>query len=65
MVSPQLLKKVEKLEAFAQMALDEATAIRKELQGGACNSSRKGKTKDAVHKVLANRRKHVNIKKQS
>jgi len=63
MTNPQILKKVQKLEAFAQMALEEATAIRKELEGGTSNSPARDNKKAAIHKVLANRNKFLNLKK--
>lgn len=59
MSNPQILKKVEKLEAFAQAALNEATAIRKELEGGASSSPKRGKAKDAAMAVLKNRRSKI------
>lgn len=61
MTAPQILKKVEKLEAFAQMALNEATAIRKELEGSGvpASSARKGKAKKAALAVVSNRRKKI------
>ncbi len=55
-----ILKKLENLEAYAQLILETATAVRKELQGGSCNSPQKGKNKAAISTVLANRRKHIN-----
>ena len=60
-MSAHILKKVEKLEAFAQAALNEATAIRKELEGSGvpAGSARKGKAKKAAMSVLQNRRSKI------
>lgn len=60
-MSAQILKKVEKMEAFAQAALNEATAIRKELEddGASTGSARKGKAKSAALAVLKNRRSKI------
>ena len=63
MNTPQILRKVEKLEAFAQAALDEASAVRLMLlEGGASSSPQKGKdkkAKDAAMAVLKNRRSKI------
>ncbi|WP_300434040.1 hypothetical protein [Christiangramia sp.] len=61
MNKPVLLKRVKRLEATGKLFLEEATAIRKELEGGASSSPEKGLNKaDAAAKVLANRRKAIN-----
>lgn len=61
----KILKRIEKIEAFAQAALDEATALRSELEGsGVPNSSspQRGKNKKAALAVLKNRRSKINSK---
>lgn len=56
-----IIKRLKAIEATAQMLLDEATAIRKELEGGASSSPEKGKRKaKAVATVLAKRRSQLN-----
>lgn len=59
MSSQQILNRIKKLEAFAQLALEEATAIRKELGGGTSSSPAKGKAQAAAHYCLMNRRKKL------
>ncbi|HET8885589.1 MAG TPA: hypothetical protein VFM70_04460 [Salinimicrobium sp.] len=57
-----ILNKVERLEAFARAALDEATAIRKELGGGTSSSPKRGmreKEKAAALNVVKNRKKLI------
>lgn len=60
MSAATVLKRVEKLEAFAQLALEEATAIRKELESGISSSPARGKNKTAAYTVLNNRRRKLN-----
>lgn len=58
----KILKRIEKIEAFAQAALDEATALRIGLTGsGVPNVSppQRGKEKKAALAVLKNRRKNI------
>ncbi|MDT0647469.1 hypothetical protein RM545_12275 [Zunongwangia sp. F260] len=65
MSDQELIKQLEKLEAFAQATIDTATAVRKGLEerGGDLSPTRKGKAKDAAMAVLKNRRVHINSKK--
>lgn len=55
-----LLNRVKALEASARLQLENATAIREELEGRSSGSpSRGNKAQDAAAKVLANRRKQI------
>ena len=55
-----MLNRVKKLEATANLLLESATAIRKELEGGASSSPEKGnKAADVKARVLAKRRKNI------
>lgn len=55
-----LLNRVKKLEATGRLFLEEATAIRKELERGGSSSPEKGnKTADVKARVLAKRRKNI------
>lgn len=58
----KILKKLEKIEAFAQAALNEATALRSELEGSGVpvSSPRQGKAKKAAFVVLKTRRSKTN-----
>ncbi|MEG9328551.1 hypothetical protein V6B16_11450 [Salinimicrobium catena] len=62
----KILKRIEKIEAFAEAILNEATALRKmELEGSGVSTSspQKGKAKKAALAVLKNRR--INVSKKS
>ena len=57
----KILKRIEKLQAFAQAALDEASAVRLMLlESGVSSSPQKGKDKKAALTVLKNRRSKTN-----
>jgi len=59
---PILIKRVKRLEATGRLFLEEATAIRKELEDGGAfaNSPDKGiKTNNAIAAVLSKRRKSL------
>lgn len=64
----KILIRLEKIEAFAEAALNEATALRIELAGSGvpnkANSPHRGKAKKAALAVLKTRRSNINRNNQ-